>query len=61
MIHATQDLVGIQNDLMAPLTLDVRDEAHAATIPFLIRAVKTMGSRLLFSAWSSHVTPVVKW
>ncbi len=45
VVHVPQDLVRIQNDLMAPLPLDVRHETDAARIVLVRRIVQSLSNR----------------
>jgi hypothetical protein len=45
MIHAAQDMVCVQHDLMAGNSLDVGDETNATAILLQRRVVESLGFR----------------
>jgi hypothetical protein len=59
MIHVAQNLVSIENDLVATFAFNMRNEANSTAVPFLIRAVQAVRPRVCFFYWSGHLAPVV--
>ena len=45
MIHAAEQVVGVLDDLVAAFALDVRDEAHAATVVFELGPIQPLSRR----------------
>ncbi len=63
MLHPAQQMVRIPDDLVAALPLDMRNEADAAAVVLVFRAIKSFGARsqgglrVRFSAFWSHGFP----
>ena len=45
MIHAAQEVIRVEQDLVAPLALDVRDEADAAAVVLELRPIEAVSRR----------------
>jgi hypothetical protein len=54
MIHAAQQMIGIEHDLMTALTLDVRDEADAAAIVLEFGPIEALRRRQAVSSQIGH-------
>src|SRR5688572_13877266 len=59
MIHAQQHCVGIPDDLVSPLSLDVSDETDSTTIFFKRGIVQALLGWQSNASWFFHNTPVM--
>jgi len=55
MVHAAQQVIRVEQDLVAPLALYVRDEADAATVVLELGPIEAVSRRQAVSRFVTHI------
>jgi hypothetical protein len=55
MIHTAKEMIRVEQDLVAPLALDVCHEADAAAVVLELRPIEAVSRRQAVSSFVSHI------
>jgi hypothetical protein len=55
MIHAAEEVIRVEQNLVAPLAFDVRDEADTAAVVLELRPIEAVSRRQAVSSFVTHI------